>query len=334
MAHGMILPRQAGTTDTRPPVHEWRLHVGAHKTATTHIQQTLDAIRSQLVQGGTDAIPVDLFRPVWKAQTLRFGRYRRMHRAALLRGWPVPTADLDRFARDLDGLRAGPGRILISEENLPGETDAAVGAGPYPDLVPRLRLLRALLEGVSRRAGHRDPAIHLLLCIRDMGSFLPSVYAEALKFFPVPRPFETAMGAALQTPPRWCDVVQGIRKAMPRARLTVWRYEDYQANSRDILALLAGTDPGPLPDLPRPTQTMTPSAAAVRAVEAMADLDMLPFHARIARVREAYSAAPANPDHPAFRPLSDAQLARCTRAYEADCAQLDSAGLLQRFAPS
>ena len=40
------------------PVSHWRIHIGAHKTATTHLQQTLAAIRPRLVEQGIDPIPL------------------------------------------------------------------------------------------------------------------------------------------------------------------------------------------------------------------------------------------------------------------------------------
>ena len=45
-----------------PPVSHWRIHIGAHKTATTHLQQTLAAIRARLVEQGIDPIPLAALR--------------------------------------------------------------------------------------------------------------------------------------------------------------------------------------------------------------------------------------------------------------------------------
>ena len=44
------------------PVSHWRIHIGAHKTATTHLQQTLAAIRPRLVEQGIDPIPLAALR--------------------------------------------------------------------------------------------------------------------------------------------------------------------------------------------------------------------------------------------------------------------------------
>jgi hypothetical protein len=43
--------------ETRSPVRSWRIHLGAHKTATTHLQETLTAVRPALAERGIDFIP-------------------------------------------------------------------------------------------------------------------------------------------------------------------------------------------------------------------------------------------------------------------------------------
>ena len=53
-----------------PPVSNWRIHIGAHKTATTHLQQTLAAIRPRLVEQGIDPIPLAALRASGLARML------------------------------------------------------------------------------------------------------------------------------------------------------------------------------------------------------------------------------------------------------------------------
>ncbi len=38
------------------PITTWRIHIGAHKTATTHVQEILTLMRPQLVARGIDFI--------------------------------------------------------------------------------------------------------------------------------------------------------------------------------------------------------------------------------------------------------------------------------------
>lgn len=306
---------------TMVPVAEWRLHLGAHKTATTHLQRTLDALRHRLAPDGVDILLTDDARRVWAEQMRRYRSYRRAHKGLIALGLPPPRHDRARFDSGLAELRTGGATILVSEENIIGEACAAIADPLYPDLVARLGMLRAL---IGRRA-----RVRLFFAIRDMGDFLPSAYAEALRFFPVDGTFESVLAPALAEPPRWRDVIGRIRRTWPEAPVTVWRYEDYQPNAHAILSRLVGADPGALPAIPRPARTMTPSAAAVRAVEAdRRVLNALDYAARVRAVARIYDAAPAAADAPAFRPLTPEQAARCAAVYAADCADLEQEGLL------
>lgn len=296
------------------PVSAWRVHLGAHKTATTHLQQTLQAIRPALALRGIDPVPLDPLRAAWRLHTQRYLTPQSLARRIHVRLAPRPGAGALRAA--MQALRSGPPVVILSEENLIGETHEAVGA-LYPDAPRRLRLLAPLADGAP---------MHLFLAIRQMDDFLASNYAEALRHFASPAPFETVNAALLAEPPRWTDLVARIRRALPGAALTVWRYEDYRAHAAAITAALCGADPGPLPELARPSQTMTPAAEAVRAAEA---LPASP--ARIAEVARLYAECPAGTGRPAFRPFTAGQVSRFAEAYAADCAALAGQGCLLRL---
>lgn len=298
-------------------IGEWRIHLGAHKTATTHIQETLAALRPRLAAGGVDAIPMEGFRALWSKKVRR---RRWLEHRLILAGDPFARWAVRRFYEDLSDLRLGPPTLIISEENIIGHTKHALYWRSYPEIFRRLRLLRAL-------TGSRTE-VHLFFCVREMSAFLPSVYAEALRFFSFECPFEELLAGKLADPPRWTDLVDAIGRAWPEASLKVWCYEDYEQATPSILQLLIGAAPGPLPKIRRPPWTMTPSEAAVRQVERDEGLCRLGGVARARAVAEIYDAAPAGNGSPAFRPLTLDQVARCRQAYAEDCAELDRRGLL------
>lgn len=294
-----------------PPVRLWRIHLGVHKTATTHLQETLAAIRPQLVERGVDAIPHADIRALWPQLLPPRSDWRR---------WLVGPWTTRRLSHAFDGLRIGPETVLLSEENFLGDTRDAVGPRPYPVLGSRLRVLASL---------GRPADMRIFLSIRRMDQFLGSAYAEALRFFTFDAPFETLGPRFAAAPPRWTEVIGRIRQAAPGVPLTVWRYEDYAAHRNEITAHLCGVDPGPLPDIPRPPQTQTPSDAAVRAAE---QVDRsLGYKAHVDAVARIYAAAPASPEVLGFRPFSEAEVARFAAAYKADCQALENEGLLLRF---
>ena len=95
----------AGRAVRLEPVREWRLHLGAHKTATTHLQETLALRRDWLVAHGVDVLPM---RAVW---ALRLPPPAGRYGWRLRLGWPMRRAIEAAVAQ----LRRGPGRIAISE---------------------------------------------------------------------------------------------------------------------------------------------------------------------------------------------------------------------------
>ena len=288
------------------PVREWRVHIGAHKTATTHLQETLEAIHPVLLQRGVDAITIRTLRPVAR-------------RFVSLRNWRVWAGGKilrEEFRARIEPLRAGPDRVVLSEENFLGHLHHVVREKLYWQAGLRLRAVVAL---------QAEAPLHLFLAIRRMDAFLPAAYAELLRQRPARRPFGELKPAWIAAPPRWTDLVRRIRRAAPQARLTIWRYEDYPAHRREILAKLCGTRIDDLPDLPRPETTMRPSAAAVGAAEALDPA--MPLEEWRRRIAALYREAPAGAGT-AYAPFGEAEAARLAAAYDADCAALAAEGLL------
>ena len=141
---------------------EWRIHIGAHKTATTHLQDTLELLRSQLSCAGIDYIPRQLMRSVrigkkWRA-------FRRMPLGGLI-GRRV-------FQRALVPLMQGPQVVAISEENLIGTSRGLLTALLYPDAAHRLAPFEALA---------RISKVRVFLSIRRFDEVLPAAYVQTLK---------------------------------------------------------------------------------------------------------------------------------------------------------
>src|SRR5687768_13226109 len=86
----------------------WRLHLGAHKTATTHLQLSLEAIRPELARQGIDYIPLDDLR---SATHLNFDWAKRFKGHKL--------------KRDIRSVSNGLETTILSEENWIGFPDEA-----------------------------------------------------------------------------------------------------------------------------------------------------------------------------------------------------------------
>ena len=286
-----------------PEVRQWRIHLGAHKTATTHLQDTLAAIRPRLVSRGVDPIPRDALREVGIAQALNERRIAT--RLPVLRG--VIAKRL--LTELLDPLREGPETVVLSEEKLMGAPRRVFSEPFYPmveHIVPTLATLRGRAE------------VTLFLSIRSFHAQLASTYAQELRVLPPPEGgFEAIRARVVARPPSWYELAQRIRRAAPGTPLRIWRQEDYRDHRRAILSGLVGCDVGALPELADPLRTKSPSLEAIREAEA------LPRHLsseeRRCRVDRIF--AEAGPGT-RFRPFSAAETALFEESYAADLARM------------
>ena len=295
-----------------PEVREWRIHIGAHKTASTHIQHVLGDLRPQLLAGGLDVlVPHQGLR---EAKLTSLASHRRRNRFPIL-------ARASEFTERVAPLRQGGDRVLVSEEGLLGWTQDAVGGRFYTGLDYMLTVLGRLSKGAR---------VSIFLAIRGQDAFLPSLYAENLRHGPPPPGgFEAVRRWMRQSPPRWSRLVEDIRRRAPQAELVVWRQEDFREHEPEILARLVGA-PVPVPET-APDTGYTRSGSA-RAIALAEGLD--PALRGPARL-EAVSALYADPAHdgPAFRPFDAEETAHLKRLYAADLEAIDrlAPGALMRF---
>jgi hypothetical protein len=294
---------------TLAPITSWRIHIGAHKTATTHVQEILTLMRPQLVERGVDFVDNHAVRRSGLAKALC--ERRLMTRLPGLRGRAVAAL----MARHLDPLRAGPVTFVLSEEKLMGGSLQAFSDPIYPQIeriVPMLASLGARVAGGAE--------VTLFLSIRGFDGQMPSAYVQELKFSPpIPCGFDNIRARLRAKPPSWFELVARIRAAAPGVPLRVWRQEDYRRDPAAILAALCGRDPGPLPAMEDPYWTKSPDLAAVREAEALPH--DLPRPERRAKVLEIFRAAG---DGERFDPFAPEEKAVLRAAYARDLERIEA----------
>lgn len=285
-------------------VREWRLHLGAHKTATTHLQHSLLRHREALAEQGVDYLPMDQVRRL--RLTLHQGRRRWRVRL----GWPMRR----RIEALVAPLRLGPDRIAISEENLLGISPDLLKGSFYPKAELQLAAF-APLSGGGRE-------LRLFLSVRSFETLLPSAYVQTLRGMSFPGGFAPVRAAALNRPPSWAELVARIRRTLPQARLRLWTFEDYGAHDREILSRFVGAEIPTGEPLPPPESTRSPSARAIAEMERLEDglgyLDRTRAAAKIA-ARDAERGGGER-----FAPFSDAERALLQEAYAEDLARLEA----------
>lgn len=195
------------------------LHLGAHKTATTHLQASLRAAIGALRQRGVCfAGPMHLRRQTCPL-TLALSEAGTRRQAAQAR---------QHFARVAETCS----ELLISDENIIGGTRRGNLFGRqgqiYPDARPRLRKLLRLLPN--------RPAV-AALSVRDPASFLTSAFSLQLNRG-LELELDSYLGGRDPAVVNWTDLATRILSLPGISRLIVWRYEDYRALRPRILSEL------------------------------------------------------------------------------------------------
>lgn len=263
-------------------VREVRIHLGAHKTATTHFQRTLTRHRTVLRNHGID------FVAPWELRT----GIRQHPRQSWLPGGRVRA-----YRAALAPLLTEAPVIAISEENLLGSVLDALSPKPYPKLERFAGTMAKAVAGVP---------VQPFIAIRSFDRFWASCYVEALRLGNVPLPLETLVGLQQRTP-SWIPVCQRIRRIWPDRPLNIWRYEDYDVRTaaREFL----GRDTGPLPGVARAARRASPSCEGVRlALAAAGDKEA---------VAAIFAAHPASRGEP-FAPFGSTETSALREAYARD----------------
>ncbi|WP_296644396.1 hypothetical protein [Roseinatronobacter sp.] len=271
------------------------IHIGAHKTATSHLQHGFSKARGILRKKSVAYFGPELLRGKLRLPSLA-------GKAA------TPPADLlAAFERNRMC------RLVLSEENILGTTRAdlvARGARFYPEAAPRLsRLLQAL--------GCEDATLYL--SIRAPLSFLTSAHGQqqnAGRFDPI----ESYLSQVQPDRLRWTELVQRLASVPGVTRVVVWRYEDYP----DIVPLVLDTmlGRGRRFDLPARKRLV---GTSVRALEhARAALADDPARNVTEVIREARGLYPKSDEFPGPAPFEAARLQDDMARYEADCKELDA----------
>lgn len=276
------------------------LHIGAHKTASTHLQMAMARARDALQGQG-----VVYFGP---------DELRR-------RGLGVPeylsaaTDDPDHAGRIRAALAVPGSRLVLSDENLLGNAHNA-------EMIRTARLYDRAGARLERLAPLLPPGqVALALGIRNPAGFLTSAYAQRLMSGRMQSYADYTQGldpARL----RWVDLIERLQAALPGAACHVWRYEDYPANAPRVLQTLLGAAAQaarPGPGVAHPGLSAQAHATLMAEAPALAGRGEEAIKARVKALRAAW---PKGAQHPGFQPHDAATLQRADTAYAGDCARI------------
>jgi len=283
--------------------HRVVVHLGAHKTATTFLQNSLNAARADLAVAGCQLLlPVDLR---GQEQVRRVAPWNGPdRRRAVQAGTQAALRALIEEAAGAPGTR----RVVLSEESLIGSSHSNLtSAALYPDFADNLRLFPRALD---------HPNVTFLFAVREYGAFFSSnltTTARRGKLFNT----EDLRARLPRLPRRWPDILGELRVAFPFARLRTWRYEDFRDLTGAVFDALTGQA------VPRVEGRVneTLSQPAMETLWAQADADgAVPEPKRA--VKDALAQYPVGSENPPFSLWSATQAAEFKAAYDADWAEI------------
>lgn len=258
------------------------VHLGAHKTATTYIQRSLDGARASLAAAGTAIIlPADIRGRIGlKNPSIRFTPEENAGRIADAQ--PKLDALLEQAARAVPATR-----IVLSEETLIGSSRHNLSRQSlYDDIALRLRVLPDWLN---------SGRVTFFFSTRAYPEFFASNVTTAIRGRYV-CDLDRLRAGLIRSDRRWFDVIADIREAFPKARLRLWRYEDLSAVQGRLMQDMAGQG---IEMYSGPRLTTTLSAGAMDWLLARAGTPDFTDPSRKI-IRQARARFPVGEDNPPF----------------------------------
>ena len=275
------------------------VHAGAHKTASTHLQNRVLENENLVVKSGCSYLGPEKTRDqlgtLWRA----LGR----------------SDTPDEQERKLAALAAGQPRLVISEENIIGGFKDLMN-GPnrailYPKAVERLARLAQLVA---------PNPLHIAMAVREPSSYYVSVYNQLLlsgRF----QTWERFSKGLDPTAVKWSDILRPIAEIPGVAAVSIWRYEDYHRLLPQILNTLLGQ---PRPDIPLHMEKRMHEGLSERAVQACCTWHAAGYDGRLGAVaREDF---PVSDAYPKFSPWPEELMRESRAAYGRDIEALGRAG--------
>ncbi|MEO0485598.1 MAG: hypothetical protein AAF092_06775 [Pseudomonadota bacterium] len=230
------------------------LHIGAHKTGTSWLQQVFQGNQAALLSNG---IKIPHHRKTRKFVTVpcQLKAYQRLGQ-----DWNTKYTDqelqtiIDSYILSLRG--SGARRVVLSDENMLGHCGHIVRGGMLYSR--KQAFLGVLAEFLPR------PPRRIFISVRDYSAFFSAVYGQFLLDV-LPENYVSA-GAFTETVlgkyPNWANVLRKVAETFPKSEIVYWTYEDAKDDWRPVLTAIGGRKLARAPktkrgDVVRPSMTQS-----------------------------------------------------------------------------
>jgi len=227
----------------------WRIHIGAHKTATTHLQDLLAKNSDEIQQNGMQYVT----RKAIRQSKIRMKPGRMDWRLAF-GGRPMINYLKNRF----DPILNGSDCVVLSDENILGSPRELLCLPIYPRANRRIKTLSVL---------NYNADVYVYLSIRRFDEIVTSAYAQEIRNYPVAGGFEPIKDQVIMHIPYWSDFVSRLVKIVPENRLKIWKFEDFIQDPDTIVQKFLGLKLTHFENVAIPHSTRTPSWEAIKEIE-------------------------------------------------------------------
>ncbi len=291
---------------------KFHLHLGFHKTASTHIQRLLDHNHQRFRKDGIYIVPHKKLRNRYTRVTETYANQQ----IGMDFGEPMSDAEFAQMTQHFwDSIPHQKfERLVLSEENVAGH----VGQCVFPGLLYRFpkHYMQYFAQALPRNPTQID------VVIRRYDTFFASCYLEyisstgAHRYIPVAEMMEKVM---INTP-SWWDVLQLMAQVFGTARINVWLYEDLRKTMPDLLHSTVGV---PADRLEKPDEEGRSRASPSKEVhdaflQVVANKGVEAGLMEWKQLKETIGATKGS----AFEPWSDQDAAHLQRLYTQDIQQI------------
>lgn len=215
-----------------PNKHKVKIHIGAHKTATTYIQSWLESHQGVIYDTGSAYWRLDQIRA-----PIRYGidDIRKREQSKIRKILQPFKKQESRYLQNLASFFNLERDIIISEENLLGDASDIFKTGFYKNAANRLKYILPLIE-------HLDLDLEIWIGIRSYNTFYSSMYSEALRhgFYMPTNEAETKC----MLNEGWIDLLATLHDVSPNAKIITWFFEDFDKIQNRLLSRLSGIQEG------------------------------------------------------------------------------------------
>lgn len=189
-----------------------KLYIGAHKTATTHIQSILEANKEPLLKNNITISTPNILRPKWIQLFMNYCHHNKLSNK-----------------EELLALSPKHGTWIFSEENFVGNSyELSQTSTLYPNILLRLKCFVELFPKAK---------IELYFSIRSYETFYRSTYLEVVRNRGY-LPFDAYYKEALFQSKSWVNVIEMFSQVIPEENITLWCYEEVHNLMPQIIDLI------------------------------------------------------------------------------------------------